>query len=161
VLSPIHAQNHVFDDWAVLSSLAVTAAEAIHDRAAAIDAALRIAENAGNRTWEAFWLIEAAEVHLAAGDTGEAMQCCRMAASLHRQIGDHSREATALDVTGEVLFAVGNAGDAAAFHLADCEQALGQADASREHLTAALALFQPFPDARAAALRTAIQEHLG
>ena len=115
---------------------------------AAIDAALHIAEDASNRMWEAYWLIEAARVHLAAGDTSEAMECCRMAASLQRQIGDHSREATALDCAGEVLLAIGNAEDAAAFHreaarmhrqlgdqlagsprhlhLADCEQALGR-----------------------------------
>jgi tetratricopeptide (TPR) repeat protein len=149
---------------------------------AAIDAALRIAEDASNRMWEAFWLIEAARVHLAVGNTDEAMNCCRMAASLQRQIGDHSREATALDLAGEVLLATGNAEDAAAFHqeaarmhqqlgdrwqqalatlhLADCEQALGLADAARERFTAALALLQQFPDNQAARLRADIQERL-
>jgi tetratricopeptide (TPR) repeat protein len=149
---------------------------------AAIDAALRIAENASNRMWEAFWLIEAARVHLAARDTDEAMNCCRMAASLERQIGDHSREATALDLAGEVLLATGNAEDAAAFHheaarmhrqlgdrwqqalatahLADCEQALGLAGAFREHLTSALALLSQFPDNQAARLRADIQARL-
>jgi hypothetical protein len=106
-----------------------------------------------------------------------------MAASLERQIGDHSREATALDCTGEVLLAGGNAQEAADFHreaarmhralgdtwqeglatlhLADCEEALGQADASREQLTAALALLQAFPDARALELRATIRARLG
>jgi tetratricopeptide (TPR) repeat protein len=84
---------------------------------AAIDSALHIAEASSNRMWEAFWLIEAARVHLAAGDPAEAMRCCRMAASLQRQIGDPSREATALDCAGESLLAGGNPGDAAAFHL--------------------------------------------
>ena len=110
------------------------------------------------------------------------MNCCRMAASLERQIGDHSREATALDCAGEVLLATGNAEDAAAFHreaaamhrqlgdtwqeaiatvhLADCEQALGREEASREQFTAALALLQPFPDPRAAALRATVQARL-
>ena len=146
---------------------------------AAIDTALRIAENAGNRMWEASWLLEAARVHLAAGDTDEAMKCCRMAASLQRQIGDHSREATALDCAGEVLMATGNAQDAAAFHreaarmyqqlgdnwhealaavhLADAEQALGMDGETQEHLTTALALLQQFPDTRAVQLRKAIQ----
>jgi tetratricopeptide (TPR) repeat protein len=149
---------------------------------AAIDAALRIAEDASNRVWEAWWLVEAARVHLALGDTDETMRCCRMAASLERQIGDHSREATALDCTGEVLLATGNAEDAAAFHLeaarmhqqlgdhwqealammhlADCEQALGQGEASREHLMAALTLLQPFPDDRAAQLRADLETRL-
>ncbi len=149
---------------------------------AAIDEALRIAEQASNRMWEAWWLIEAGRVHLAADDTTEAMNCYRMAASLERQIGDHSREATALDCAGEVRLTIGNAEDAAAFHreaaamhrqlgdrwqealatlhLADCEQALGHEEASHEQLTLALALLQLFPDSRAAELRAAIQARL-
>jgi len=149
---------------------------------AAIQSALHIAENAGNRSWEAWWLVEAARVHLAAGELAEAMDCCRMAASLERQIGDHSREATALDCAGEVLFASGNAEDAADFHreaarmhhelgdtwqealatlhLADCEQARGDDAASREQLATVLALLQPFPDSRAAQLRAAVQTRL-
>jgi tetratricopeptide (TPR) repeat protein len=148
----------------------------------AIDAALRIAENASNRMWEAWWLVEAAQVHLAANNTDEAMKCCRMAASLQRQIGDHSREAAALECAGEVLLAMGNVEDAAAFHqetarmyaqlgdswhealasvhLADSEQALGSDGAAREHLTVALTLLQQFPDNRAAQLRVAIQARL-
>lgn len=149
---------------------------------ATIDGALRIAEQAGNRACEAWWLVEAGRVHLAADETTEAMDCYRMAASLERQIGDHSREATALDGAGEVRLATGNAEDAAAFHheaaamhrqlgdqwqealatihLADCEQTLGHEEASQEQLTLALALLQPFPDSRAAELRAAIQERL-
>ena len=148
----------------------------------AIDEALRIAEQAGNRMWEAWWLVEAGRVHLAANEQTEAMNCCRMAASLERQIGDHSREATALDCAGEVWLAAGNAEDAAAFHreaaamhrqlgdtwqeavaiahLADCEHVLGREEASREQLTAALALLQPFPDPRAAALRATVRVRL-
>jgi len=109
---------------------------------AAIDAALRIAENASNRMWEAWWLVEAARVHLAAGETGEAMNCCRMAASLERQIGDRWQQALAT------------------IHLADCEQVLGQEDSGREHLVAALSLLQQFPGTRAAQLRADIQERL-
>ena len=148
----------------------------------AMDLALRLAEQAGNRACEAWWLVESARVHLAAGETTEAMRCCQLAASLERQIGDHSREATALDCAGEVLLADGNASDAAAFHreaarmhqqlgdrwqqalatlhLANCEQALGVTDVLRDHLTAALALLQGFPDNRAARLRAEIQERL-
>ena len=148
----------------------------------AIDRALRIAEQASNRMWEAWWLIEAARVHLALGELTQAMDCCRMAASLERQIGDHSREATALDCAGEVLLATGNAQEAADFHreaarmhrevgdlwqealavlhLADCEQVLGRVEASRELFAAALVLLQPFPDTRAAELRAAVQARL-
>jgi hypothetical protein len=110
------------------------------------------------------------------------MNCYRMAASLERQIGDHSREATALDCAGEVLLATGNAEDAAAFHreaaamhrqlgdtwqeaiatvhLADCEHALGREEAGREQFTAARALLEPFPDPRAATLRATVQARL-
>jgi tetratricopeptide (TPR) repeat protein len=149
----------------------------------AIDRALSIAEQASNRMWEAWWLVEAARVHLASGELTQAMDCCRMAASLERQIGDHSREATALDCAGEVLLATGNAQDAADFHrgaarmhgevgdrwqealailhLADCEQVLGRVEASREEFATALTLLQPFSDIRAAELRAAVQARLG
>jgi tetratricopeptide (TPR) repeat protein len=148
----------------------------------AIDAALRIAEDASNRMWEAFWLIEAARIHLAGGAIQEAMNCCRMAASLERQIGDNSREAIALDAAGEVLIATGNVEDAAAFHreaarmheqlgdswqqalaaihLADAEQARGRTDDSREQLGIALVLLQRFTDSRAMRLLAGLEERL-
>ncbi len=151
------------------------------DALTAITSALQIAERASNRVWEAFWLVEAARVHLASGDTTEAMKCCRMAASLERQIGDASREATALDCAGEVLLATGKAEDAAAFHreaarmhhlardpwqeavalahLADCEDGLDQPDASREHRAQALTLIEPFSDNPAARLRGRLQRN--
>ena len=150
---------------------------------AAIDQALHIAEQASNRMWEAWWLIEAARVHLAAHELAQAMDCCRMAASLQRQIGDHSREATALDCAGEVLLATGNAEEAADFHreaarmhreagdpwqealatlhLAECEQVLGTVEASREQFAAALILLHSFSDGRAAELRAAVEARLG
>jgi tetratricopeptide (TPR) repeat protein len=149
---------------------------------AAIDAALHIAETASNRMWEGFWLIEAARVRLADGDPAEAMRCCRMAASLQRQIGDASREATALDCAGEALAAAGNPREAAAFHLeaarmhqrlgdgwqeatalahlSGCERALGDDDASRGHLRQALALIEPFADDQATRLRDALEARL-
>jgi tetratricopeptide (TPR) repeat protein len=150
---------------------------------AAIGEALKIAEDASNRMWEAHWLAEAARVHLALGETDEAMRCCRIAASLQRQIGDPSREATALDVTGEVLLAVGNVADAAAFHqeaarmhrqlgdrwqealaimrLAECETSLGSAETAREQAAQALALMEEFTDDRAMELRAVLRARLG
>jgi tetratricopeptide (TPR) repeat protein len=144
-----------------------------------IDAALLIADDAANRVWEALWLIEAARLHLAQGDTAEAMRCCRMAASLERQIGDPSREASALDCTGEVLQAMANVQDAAAFHLqaarmhqeladswqealalihlAACEDALGRGELSRAHRATAISRLRAFPDARAARLRRGLE----
>jgi tetratricopeptide (TPR) repeat protein len=132
--------------------------------------------------WEAFWLIEAAQTHLAGGDAEEAMSCCRMAASLERQIGDSSREAAALDCAGEVLQAMGNMEEAAAFHmqaarmhlelgdswqealalvhLGNCERALGRDEASRGHLSLAAERLRPFPDSRAAQLRDSLEHGL-
>jgi tetratricopeptide (TPR) repeat protein len=145
----------------------------------AIDAALRIAEDASNRMWEAHWLTEAARVHLAAGDTAEAMRCCRMAASLQRQIGDPGREATALDCSGQVLLAMGSAPDAIAFHreaarmhrqlgdrwqealatihLADCESARGHEAAAREQAGRALAIIREFSDDQAVTIASDLQ----
>lgn len=142
---------------------------------AAIHSALTIAEESSNRMWEAFWLIEAARVHLAEGATEEAMNCCSMAASLQRQIGDTGREALALRCTGEVMRAMENLDDASSFYrqaslmhesvgdmwqsalaladLADCEKARGDRATSRTVAAKALELIEPFRDARAAALR--------
>jgi tetratricopeptide (TPR) repeat protein len=149
---------------------------------AAIDAALRIADAASNRMWEGFWLIEAARVRLAAGEPAAAMECCQLAASLQRQIGDPSREAAALGCAGEALTAAGNPRDAVAFHqeaarmhgrlgdawqeaaalahLADCERALGNDDASVGHARQALALLGPFTGDVAARKRQALLERL-
>jgi len=132
--------------------------------------------------WEAHWLTEAARVHLALDDTSEAMRCCRMAASLQRQIGDHSREAMAFDCTGEVLLAMGNADDASAFHreaarmhrqlgdrwqealatghLADSQAALGHDVASRDEATHALALLEEFTDDQAEQLKVGLRARL-
>ena len=154
----------------------------IPEAGAAIDAALRIADAASNRMWEGFWLIEAARVRLAAGEPAEAMKCCQLAASLQRQIGDPSREAAALGCAGEALAADGNPRDAVAFHqeaarmhrrlgdtwqeaaalahLADCERALGDDDASAGHARQALALLGPFTDDVAARMRQALRERL-
>lgn len=154
-----------------------------YDRARdAIDAALRIAEDAGNRAWEANWLIEAARVSLALDDTAEATRRCQRAVSLQRKLRDPGREAAALDCTGEVLLAGGNAEDASAFcreaarihhqldsdwpeglaltHLADCEAALGHGDAARERAAEALGLIERFTDPRAVKISANLRRYL-
>jgi tetratricopeptide (TPR) repeat protein len=142
---------------------------------AAIHSALTLAEESSNRMWEAFWLIEAARVHLAEGTLNEAMSCSSMAASLQRQIGDTGREALALDCAGEVLQALGNFDDASSFHrqalrmqesvgdtwqsvltlanLAHCEESRGDHASSRALSVRGLELIEPFHDPQAAALR--------
>ncbi|HEX6470193.1 MAG TPA: tetratricopeptide repeat protein [Streptosporangiaceae bacterium] len=142
---------------------------------AGIHSALTLAEAASNRMWEAFWLIEAARIHLAEGAFDEAMNCCSMAASLQRQIGDTGREALALGCAGEVLQALGNLDDAASFHrqalrmheavgnvwqsalalanLADCENSRGDSVSSQALSVRALELIEPFHDGPAETLR--------
>lgn len=79
----------------------------------AIDAALRIADDAGNDVWKANWLVEAARGRLAEGNPAAALEHCGRAVALQRQLRDPVREAAALDCMGEVLAAMGNAEDAA------------------------------------------------
>lgn len=148
----------------------------------AVSAALSIADAASNAAWEGWWLIEASLIHLDLGDARQALQCARRSAALHRETGDRSREATALDHAGLALSAAGNAGEAIPLHrqsagthrqlgdpwqeaaalarLAGCEQSLGHEDAAREHSAAALALLEQFPDDRAAQIRSRIRARL-
>ncbi|WP_111171200.1 tetratricopeptide repeat protein [Spongiactinospora gelatinilytica] len=143
--------------------------------ASAINGALGIAEEDGNRMQEGFWQIEAARVHLASGALEKAMECCVVAASLQRQIGDTSREAMALDCTGEVHQALRNFEEAAAFHLqalrmheavgdkwlaalalrnlVDCEIGLGRPVEARSLAVRGLELLAAFTDLRAAEAR--------
>ncbi|GAA3929959.1 tetratricopeptide repeat protein [Actinomadura viridis] len=142
--------------------------------------ALGVAEEASNRMWEGFWLIEAARIHRAAGALDEAMNCCVMAASLQRQIGDTGREAMALDCTGEVFQALGNFDDALAFHshalrmyesvgdvwhvavsianLVACHKVRGDTTRARELSARGLKLLQPFNDSRALSLRERLSD---
>jgi tetratricopeptide (TPR) repeat protein len=82
----------------------------------AIDSAIRIAEAGGKRVWEADWLIEAAQVRLAAGDAEAAMDQCERAVALQKQLGDLGREAEALDCRAEIQLAMGNPQAAADDH---------------------------------------------
>jgi hypothetical protein len=103
--------------------------------------------------------------------------------SLERQIGDPSREASALDCTGEVFQAMGNAEDANAFylraarmhqdlgdawhealalaHLGNCESSLGRNDLSNEHISLAVERIRSFSDSRATQLRRDLESRLG
>jgi tetratricopeptide (TPR) repeat protein len=142
---------------------------------AAIDRALAIAEEARNKMWEGFWLIEAARIQLDLGDTADAMLSCQLAASLQRQIGDKSREAMALLCTGDVLRHTQRATEANAFQLqaarqfhelgdawneacarlsaADSAAILEQFDSGQEQLGLAYACLVPYSDPRAIALK--------
>jgi len=149
---------------------------------AAIGAALRIADGTANSVQRAHWLAEAARVHLALGDTGQAAACGREAAALQREIGDESREATALDITGDAALAAGDAisaaalcREAAAAHQrlgdlwqealatargADAEESLGKTHAAQAMRATALGLASQFPDDQAARLCAKLRRRL-
>jgi tetratricopeptide (TPR) repeat protein len=154
------------------------------DRAkTAIDRALSIAEDARNKMWEGFWLVEAARIQLGLGDPVEAMLSCQLAASLQRQIGDKSREAMALQCTGDVLAQMGRAEEAMAFQMqaarqfrelgeawneaharlgaADAAAVLEPSDSQREQLRLAYACLAPYSDRTALALKKDIAARLG
>lgn len=150
---------------------------------AAIDRALTIAEEARNKMWEGFWLIESARIQLDLGEAQEAMLSCQLAASLQRQIGDKSREAMALDTTGEVLRHLHRPAEATAFHVqaaakfhqlgevwneaharigaADSAAALNEVDAEREQLQLAHTCLAPYSDRVASAIRREVAARLG
>jgi tetratricopeptide (TPR) repeat protein len=149
---------------------------------AAIDQALSIAEDARNTMWEGLWLIEAARIHLDLGDTAEAMLSCQLAASLQRQIGDKSREAVALQCTGDVLLHMQRAEEATAFHLQAARQfhelgeawneaharlgaanaagTLDQPESEQEQLRLAYNCLAPYSDRPASTLKRGIRERL-
>lgn len=149
----------------------------------AIEGALAIAEEARNKMWEGFWLIEAARIQLDLNQTEEALLSCQLAASLERQIGDLSREAMVFHCVGDVCQRMGNWTDAAAFYSQASRQfdslgerwnealsRLGAATAAsamerfgveRDQLDLAYGLLEPYTDAIAVALRQDIRARLG
>jgi hypothetical protein len=78
----------------------------------------------------------------ATGNYQDAAAFHQEAARMYQQLGDGWQEALAT------------------VHLAGAEQALGMDEAAREHLRAAFALLQQFPDTRAVQLQAAIQARL-
>lgn len=147
-----------------------------------IETAVGIAEEANNPAWLAHWLVELARVCRATGHPADALDPLHRAAALQRRIGDRSREATALDGTGEAYRDLGQPDEAIGFHiqaavvhrrLGDAWQlaialdnlaaALGDAGRAAEalpHRREALALLPQFDDVRAAALGTRIEQDL-
>jgi tetratricopeptide (TPR) repeat protein len=86
------------------------------DARASIDEALTIASDEENQVWQAHWLVELAKVQRAEGRPDEALNSYQRAASIQRMLGDRSREASALDGTGEAYQELDRFADAANFH---------------------------------------------
>jgi tetratricopeptide (TPR) repeat protein len=86
----------------------------LSDARASIEEALTIAsdEENENQVWQAHWLVESAKVQRAEEQPGEALNSYQRAASIQRMLGDRSREASALDGTGEAYQQLGRFADA-------------------------------------------------
>ncbi|WP_250213534.1 ATP-binding protein [Acrocarpospora catenulata] len=151
-----------------------------------IEQALAIARDRGNPMWEAYWLLEHGKVLLSGGDAAESAESAeslvsfQRSASIHRRLGDRSREARALDAAGEAYRKLGRHAEALEFHrraaathreLADpwqlavalenaataVEQA-GTGEDTTPYLREALAALDDFDDPRARALHARILE---
>lgn len=143
----------------------------------AVDQALGIALSLRNRRLEAFWLLTLGDVQRATGEFGDALGSFQRSAMLHRRLGDRSREALAWRGAGRTYAAIDRPHEAAAFHRQATAVHRGLGDAwelaveldclasvlppeDSEAATAcwaeALALLAPYPDPRAAALRSRI-----
>jgi tetratricopeptide (TPR) repeat protein len=83
---------------------------------ASVDEALTIASEEENQVWQAHWLVELAKVQRAERQPAEALNSYQRAASIQRKLGDQSREAAALDGTGEAYQELGRFAEAANFH---------------------------------------------
>lgn len=148
-----------------------------------IEDALRIARDHDNRAWEGYWLIIHGRILVDLDDLAGALVSYQRAAALHRRIGDRSREAQAMDATGEVHRKLGRPDDSANFHrmavtilreldetwllavaldnLATALDGLDAPEDARQRWTEALALLAPFSDPRAMRMRNRIINLLG
>lgn len=144
---------------------------------AAIEVALAIAED-GSPVWLAHWLVEYARVQRVLGRPDAALEAAHRAATVQRRLGDRSREAMALDETGEAYRGLGRPEESVAFHrraaavhrqlgdgwqlalaldhLATALAETGHTEEAERHRREAVDLLSAFPDARAVRLRQRI-----
>ncbi|MEU9962674.1 ATP-binding protein [Streptomyces malaysiensis] len=150
------------------------------------DAALRTASEAVNialdlrhHVLEGYWLIALGNAQRALGEFSDSLISFQRSASLHRRLGDRSREAMAWHGTGETYRAMSRLDEAAKFHrrAAAAHHALGDhwhealalgglafalaegdGDQSRQHRAEALRLLTRYYDPRAEGLRAQIEQ---
>ncbi|OPF74246.1 hypothetical protein VT50_0226965 [Streptomyces antioxidans] len=96
---------------------------AIHLDRGDLDAALRAASEAvtialdlRHHVLEGYWLIALGNAQRALGEYADSLVSFQRSASLHRRLGDRSREAMAWHGAGETYRAMGRPGEAADFH---------------------------------------------
>jgi tetratricopeptide (TPR) repeat protein len=181
----VHAAYRARDDRAntgralrVLSSIHLDRGEFDAARSTAAEA-VNIALNLRQQVLEGYWLLALGHAQRALGDHSDALVSFQRSASLHRRLGDRSREAMAWDGAGETYRAMGRSADAADFHrravaahrdledrwhearaLAGLAAALGDddPDRSRRHRADAVRLLAAYDDPRATALRTTLEQ---
>lgn len=157
----------------------------IHMDRGELDAALRTASDAVNialdlrhHVLEGYWLIALGNAQRALGEHSDSLASFQRSASLHRRLGDRSREAMAWHGAGETYRAMSRLDEAADFHrraaaahhvlgdrwhealaLAGLTLALAEGDGnqSRQHRAEALRLLSGYEDPRAAGLRALIE----
>ncbi|MEU7525160.1 tetratricopeptide repeat protein [Saccharothrix sp. NPDC042600] len=97
-------------------SRALRQAGRIAEARTAIDAALEIAVVDDNQVWRAHWLTELGHVQLAEDRAPDSLEAFQQAAVIHRQLGDRSREALAIDGSGRAYQALERREEAVGFH---------------------------------------------
>lgn len=99
-----------------LRAWALRGAGRLDDARTAITAALAIAVARDHHAREAYWLAELARIELACGRPAEALVSSQRAAVVQRRLGDRSREAAALDLTGVAYQQLDRPDEAVGFH---------------------------------------------
>lgn len=143
----------------------------------AVDVALELRDH----TLEGYWLLALGHAQRALGRHTEALTAYHRSATLHRRLGDRSREALAWQATGETYRLLQRPTEAADFHrrAAATHAALGDPwnqalaleawatalapqdpEAARTHRRQAHSLAAPFTDPRATRLLRHLEHHL-
>ncbi|MBU6535577.1 ATP-binding protein [Streptomyces sp. NPDC057245] len=144
------------------------------EAAYSIRAALSIAADESNQVWQGHWWAESARVERARGNPEESLRLFQKSAAIQQQLGDASREATALDGAGEACQSLGRMEEAAELHrraaktyrrlgshwqlacaqthLADALTSTGDHESARLTREEVLHLLSSFDDPRALAL---------
>jgi tetratricopeptide (TPR) repeat protein len=148
----------------------------------AAEEAVKLALDLRNHVAEGCWLLALGDAQQALELHGDALASYNRSATLHRRLGDRSREALAWHGTGETYRGLGRAEEAAGFHrrAAAVHRELGDAwgeavaldglaravheqdrEAAREHWDACLRLLAGYDDARVRRMREDVHARLG